>query len=30
MSYRTLAQSNASAREAAKAFRASEIWWSGR
>ncbi len=27
MSYRKLAESNASAREAAKTFRASEIWW---
>ena len=27
MSYRRLAESNASAREAAKTFRASEIWW---
>jgi hemerythrin-like metal-binding protein len=29
-SYRKLAESNPSAREAAKTFRASEIWWTGR
>lgn len=28
--YRKLAESNPSAREAAKTFRASEIWWTGR
>ena len=29
MSYRKLVESNPSAREAAKKFRASEIWWTG-
>jgi hemerythrin-like metal-binding protein len=29
MSYRKLAESNPAARQAAKNFRASEIWWSG-
>ena len=29
MSYRKLAESNPAAREAAKNFRASEIWWTG-
>ena len=29
MSYRKLAESNSSAREAARSFRASEIWWTG-
>jgi len=30
MAYRMLAESHPSAREAAKTFRASEIWWTGR